>query len=310
MEKWSLNHPELGLIEFEVGYDSEFQELDPTWPEQPEDDETITPLLADDSFKTRLKSYFTNPTVRARILLNGKVLHRINTGASGRYLLEDSVKEDALTGHNPGLDRAKPHLRVTSNFFDEVLEVEFRQGSDIVIFDPPAGSRGEKRREAMESSSLKRVGFPILAGLGKGGWAIVALVIAPLVSRFVKWLISLLPDFDINLPSLPALPHVDLPTPNLPQIALPTPNINIDIDLPEIPAWLEFMIDYSKVWVPIVIGIVLGIFALRNYRRSEKTKRAWQEKKRQQVSVTTGASPNSNDAPHVTMSSEDGKQSH
>lgn len=287
MEKWALNHPELGLIELEVGYDSEFLELDPTWPEQPEDDEEITPVTAEAGIKERFSALFTNPSVRARILLNGKVLHRLRTISSARYLLKDSVEEDKLTAENAGLDRAKPHLKVTSNLFNDVLEVEFRQGSDIVLFDPPAGSRGEKRREAMESSTLKRVGFPILAGLGKGGWAIAVIILAPLVSRFVQWLLSFLPDFDINLPSLPDFPQIELPNPNLPQIQLPTPNINIDFNLPELPAWVELLLDYSKIWVPILIGIVVGLLALRNYKKSEETKRAWQEKQRAKVPVNT-----------------------
>ncbi|MGO1457120.1 hypothetical protein [Corynebacterium casei] len=287
MEKWALNHPELGLIELEVGYDSEFLELDPAWPEQPEEDEEITPVTAESGLKERFSALFTNPSVRARILLNGKVLHRLRAISSSRYLLKDSVEEDKLTAENAGLDRAKPHLKVTSNLFNDVLEVEFRQGSDIVLFDPPAGSRGEKRREAMESSTLKRVGFPILAGLGKGGWAIAVIILAPLVSRFVQWLLSFLPDFDINLPSLPDFPQIELPNPNLPQIQLPTPNINIDINLPELPAWVELLLDYSKIWVPILIGIVVGLLALRNYKKSEETKRAWQEKQRAKVPVNT-----------------------
>lgn len=287
MEKWALNHPELGLIELEVGYDSEFLELDPTWPEKPEDGEEITLVTAESRMKERFSALLTNPSVRARILLNGKVLHRLRTISSARYLLKDSVEEDKLTAENAGLDRAKPHLKVTSNLFNDVLEVEFRQGSDIVLFDPPAGSRGEKRREAMESSTLKRVGFPILAGLGKGGWAIAVIILAPLVSRFVKWLLSYLPDFDITLPSLPTFPQIELPTPSLPQIQLPTPNINIDINLPELPAWVEPLLDYSKIWVPILIGIVVGLLALRNYKKSEETKRAWQEKQRAKVPVTT-----------------------
>src|SRR5690625_5688313 len=90
MEKWALNHPKLGLIELEVGYDSEFLELDPTWPEEPKEDEEIRPVTADSGLKERFGALFNNPSVRARILLNGQVLHRVNTAASGRYLLEDS----------------------------------------------------------------------------------------------------------------------------------------------------------------------------------------------------------------------------
>ena len=47
MEKWALNHPKLGLIELEVGYDSEFLELDPTWPEELKEDEEIRPVTAE-----------------------------------------------------------------------------------------------------------------------------------------------------------------------------------------------------------------------------------------------------------------------
>lgn len=274
MEKWALNHPELGLIELEVGYDSEFLELDPTWPESPEDDEDITPVTADSGIKERFAALMTNPSIRARILLNGQVLHRLSSISSARYALKDSVEEGKLTAENVGLNRAEPHLKVTSNLFNDVLEVEFRQGSEIALFDPPAGSRGEKRRGAMESSTLKRVGLPILAGLGKGGWAIAVIVLAPLVSRLVQWLLSFLPEFDISLPSLPKLPQLDLPTPSLPHITVPTPNINININMPELPAWVVFLLDYSKVWVPILIGIAVGIFALRNYKKSEETKRA------------------------------------
>ena len=280
MEKWALNHPELGLIELEVGYDSEFLELDPTWPESPEDDEDITPVTADSGIKERFAALMTNPSIRARILLNGQVLHRLSSISSARYALQDSVEEGKLTAEDVGLNRAKPHLKVTSNLFKDILEVEFRQDSEIALFDPPVGSRGEKRREAMESSTLKRVGLPILAGLGKGGWAISVIVLAPLFSRLVKWLLSFLPEFDISLPSLPKLPQLELPTPSLPHINVPTPNINININMPELPAWVVFLLDYSKVWVPILIGIAVGIFALRNYKKSEETKRAWQKKRR------------------------------
>ena len=280
MEKWALNHPELGLIELEVGYDSEFLELDPTWPESPEDDEDITPVTADSGIKERFAALMTNPSIRARILLNGQVLHRLSSISSARYALQDSVEEGKLTAEDVGLNRAKPHLKVTSNLFKDVLEVEFRQDSEIALFDPPVGSRGEKRREAMESSTLKRVGLPILAGLGKGGWAIAVIVLAPLFSRLVKWLLSFLPEFDISMPSLPKLPQLELPTPSLPHINVPTPNINININMPELPAWVVFLLDYSKVWVPILIGIAVGIFALRNYKKSEETKRAWQKKQR------------------------------
>ena len=59
MEKWALNHPKLGLIELEVGYDSEFLELDPTWPEEPKEDEEIRPVTAESGYRNASGRYLT-----------------------------------------------------------------------------------------------------------------------------------------------------------------------------------------------------------------------------------------------------------
>ncbi|WP_075732209.1 hypothetical protein [Corynebacterium phocae] len=41
MEKWTLLHPETGLIEVERGYDAEFADLDPSWPHEPKPFEDV-----------------------------------------------------------------------------------------------------------------------------------------------------------------------------------------------------------------------------------------------------------------------------
>ena len=146
----------------------------------------------------------------------------------------------------------------------------YRNGEEAVALEPPAGSVGEKRRHAMEESSFKRVLYPLLGGLGKSGWAIGVIVLGPIISRILS---RLLPDWE--LPEI-NLPDIALPVPEFPQIELPVPNIdlNIDIDLPD---WLVFLMDYSKVWVPIIIAIVVGIQAVRNAKKSEEKKRQWQQ---------------------------------
>ena len=59
---------------------------------------------------------------------------------------------------------------------------------------------------------------------------------------------------------------------------MPLPDINWpDLDLPEVPEWVLWLLEYSKIWVPVVVGIVIGVVALRNHRRSEREKAAWQE---------------------------------
>ena len=115
-------------------------------------------------------------------------------------------------------------------------------------------------------------------GLGKGGWALAVLVLGPIVSRFISWLLGFVPDWD--LPDLPdwQLPHMDLPVPSLPDFNLPLPDIDLpELNLPEMPEWALWLLEYSKIWVPVVVGIVIGVVALRNHRRSEREKAAWQE---------------------------------
>ena len=115
MEKWALNHPKLGLIELEVGYDSEFLELDPTWPEEPKEDEEIRPVTAESGLKERFGALFNNPSVRARILLNGQVyIASILLPADATFWKIQLKKASSL--YNPGLDRAKTSCEGHSEF--------------------------------------------------------------------------------------------------------------------------------------------------------------------------------------------------
>lgn len=275
METWSLHHPTHGLIEVRAGYDSDLLAIHPDWPGTRTDDD-VTRLTADSSLTTRAKSRLTNPPVRVEVLVDGVVQSRFETLESSRFPLFGKGDPHQLrTMVAIGLDRSKPNLNVQASPFKEILHIEFREGSQVVEFDPPAGSRGEKRRDTMQSSPLKRTAIPMLEGLGKAGWAILVLVLAPLVSRIVAKLVELLPDWE--LPEW-SLPHLDLPVPALPQLELPTPTLpNLDISLPEMPDWVKLLAEYSKIWVPVVIGIAVGIIALRNYRKSERQKQQWRE---------------------------------
>ena len=276
METWSLNHPEYGLIEVRVGFDRDFAAEDPSWPGD-ETDKPGTLATAESSLKERIKLWTNNPAERMEVRVDGAVQHRYNDVNSTRLpLFGDGPKDELETPMLVGLDRAKPHLKLQVSSLDELLSVEFREGDTVVEFDPPAGSRGARRRETMESSELKRTLIPMAEGLGKGGWALAVLVLGPIISRFVSWLLGFLPDWD--LPDFPdiQLPHMDLPVPSLPELNLPMPDIDLP-ELPEVPEWALWLLEYSKIWVPVIIGIVIGVVALRNHRRSEREKAAWQE---------------------------------
>lgn len=280
MEIWTLDHPELGRIEVRIGNDLDFLDIDPDWPgELPErlakQPGTITRVPADGSLPARVKALRNKAPTRVQVLVDATVQHQYDSLESGRIPLYGKGPQPTLSPMvSLGVDRAKPHLKILANQFKEVLSIEFREGSTIVEFDPPAGSRGERRRNAMQSSDLKRTLIPMAEGLGKGGWALIILLLGPLVGRLLAWLEQFLPDWE--LPRF-TLPHVDLPVPHLPQVELPLPRLpEIPFpDIPDMPYWVEWLAEYSKIWVPVVLGVVFGILALRNHRRSEAQKAEW-----------------------------------
>ena len=275
MESWNLDHPQLGRITLERGYDAEFAATYPDWPETPDREivDLRQPSLTD-SFRTRLEVLRANPPARLQVSVNGKIVARQASVSSGRIPLTSPDSTMRIV-YGVG-DRSQPHLYVESNFFDDVLAVDFRQGSTVVEFDPPPGSRGAKRYEEMQSSSFKRVAYPLAAGLGKGGWALAVLILGPIVGRIigriVEWIMQYLPDISITPP------EIYLPVPQLPVIYLPVPSLTLPaLNLPDPPAWVLFVLAYSKIWIPVVVGIVLGVLGIRNRQKSEREKQQWKQ---------------------------------
>ena len=284
LETWVLDHPDYGRIEVRSGFDKDFRAEDPDWPGELPERFAENPYAgerapADAKPWERLGEFRSNPPLRLQVLVDGEVQHQYDSleqGSNRIPLRGPGRKEKLQTFLNVGTDRSKPHLRLQVNTFKDILQVEFREGSTVVEFDPPAGSRGERRREMMQSSPVKRTAIPILEGVGKAGWAIAVIVLGPLVGRIMSWLSQFLPDWD--LPDI-TLPHVDLPVPDLPQVTLPTPNLDLP-HLPPLPEWVGIVMEYSKIWMPILVGIVVGVLALRNYRKSEAEKEQWRAKRK------------------------------
>lgn len=281
MEIWSLRHPKHGLIEVERGFDAEFNELYEDWsePTPTEDDgrpqDFITPPLTA-NLKERIVAKIYNPPTRLQIKVDGKPVRRFKRIETGRYPLRAHIGSRLSAPPSAAVPKDKPHLYILKNQFDELLQVEFREGSEVVEFEPPPGTRGAKRYAAMESSVIKRLLYPMLSGLGKGGWALAAILLGPIISQFIGWLLSFLPDW--QMPSLPSLPQISLPAPELPQIQLPMiPWPNWDLPQFAIPAWVEFLLDYTKVWVPILIALIFALVALRNHKKSEQKKPQWKD---------------------------------
>lgn len=268
MEIWRLDHPEAGLLEVERGYDAEFAEQG-EWPKEPKE---FTPVLGDAPFIHRIQLWRKNPAPRMQMVVNGEVRSRHDKPRGGRYSLQKNLENDLSFSENSA-PLTKPYVDIQATPFGEIQDVYYRDGEEAVAFDPPPGSLGEKRRRAMEESPFKRVLYPLLGGLGKSGWAIAMIVLAPIISRILS---RLLPDWE--LPDVD-FPEIYLPLPNLlnlpepPQITLPAPQFAVHFVPPE---WVVFLMDYSRVWMPIVIAIAFGVMAVRNAKKSEAKKKEWQ----------------------------------
>lgn len=280
MEIWTLDHPQHGRLELRQGFDAEFLADDAGWP-QPEGDDVVDGSAAspggrtgeraplDAPLRDRVRARVTNPPLRLQVRIDGEVTGRYpRTGVGEVRLKNPKTEKDGFSTveSNPASNLRR--LRVQANALGDILSVQFREGSSVVEFDPPPGSRGARRQAAMESSSVKRILYPLMGGLGKAGGAILVLALFPLLAK-------LLPDWQVDLPEF-HLPRIRLPVPTMPQIHLPVPRLpEWEIDVPSLPGWLRTVLEHDEVWKPVLLGLVLGVVAVRNHRRSERQKAAW-----------------------------------
>lgn len=300
METWSLQHPGIGLIEVERGTDKEFLSRYPDWP-QPK----ITVKRAEEQppldagIIERFKAAYWGVPLRLQVKVNGTPIQRRENVASGRIPLlrppsDKPVEFSEIAGM---VNRKKPHLNIDTSPFKELVRIEYRKGEELVEFDAPAGSRGAKIQEAMHSSNTKRVLYPLLMGMGKSIWFLLVLLIPPLLN-FLEWIFTWLFDLFPDVPTIHLpVPHFpDVTVPDIPEIYLPVPELSLplpDFTLPQLPAWVAFLIEYRRAWLPILLGLIFGILAVRNHKKSEKTKTAWQQ-------IRPGTQPRRNDKRHET----------
>lgn len=279
MEAWTLHHPEHGVIEVQRGFDAEFLLYYPDWPEIPPLDKNgilqdFVEPPSSAGIKERVLARVKNPPARLHITVDGEPVRRFSAVENGRYPLNKHLSSKLTVRSNTNVSADEPHLRLLVGALGDLLQIDYRQGSEVVEFDPPAGTRAAQRHEAMEASRTKRFTYPILAGLGKSGWALAVLVFGPVVARFFDWVLGFLPEW--QLPKW-RFPQIVLPRPELPQIILPrVPWPEWNLPQFEIPGWMEFLLDYTKVWVPVVVGVVFAVMAVRNHRKSEEKKKQWE----------------------------------
>ncbi|WCZ36095.1 hypothetical protein [Corynebacterium heidelbergense] len=308
IERWVLQHPKLGKLEVLVGTAAQLRAEDEGFPadvakKQPGKADVILNAAANPvglvarklPHKGSVKSAageVTSTNNKDRnpgsdrqeprhiiVRRDGRVLARwedIADRSVGVGKSQKGPEPGKFSGFGAG--GGSPRLDIEVSLTREwVREVTLRHGKEVVVFDAPAGSRAQWRQEEMAASPFKRWLFPILAGMGKGGWAVVVLVLGPLVGRLIDWVLSFLPDFDIPWPHInwPHInwPHIDWPDIHLPHINwphIPFPHI-------ELPDWVVWTMEHQRIWMPIVLGIFIGIGAVRRHKRSQRVKQEWQE---------------------------------
>lgn len=253
-EVWRLEHPEHGLLEVAVGKPASLLTVDPGFPigEEPSG------------------PWATQGFV---LLRDGALVARFGRTKDKKFSITSEPPADSTFSEDDILV-GKPRVALTvAAFGNAVRHVTFHGSDEVVHFDPPPGSSAQERMASIEASPWKRVVYPITDGLGKASWAIFAIVVVPVIIRILE---RLWPDVDIPLPDI-NLPSIPTPDINLPSI--PTPEINLpSIPWPSIdlPPWVEFLLEYTKVWVPVVIGIALAVAAVRHSRASRRTRERWE----------------------------------
>lgn len=256
-EVWRLVHPRHGTLEVAVGDPEQLRMVDPDFPRKKKD--------AD---KASAEKAQANPGFV--VLCDGAVVARARQiGDHKISITADPPERGKFTSGLAAVSGPRVQMN-SSAFATAVRQVTFREGKEVVHFDPPPGSAAEARLESIAASPWKRVLYPVAAGVGKSGWAIAMIMLLPLLSRLLSpvldWIAERIPDFDLPWPdiSLPSIPW--------PDITLPS------IDLPEVtlPGWVQFLLEYSKVWIPLLIGVAIAVVAVRHSRRSRRIRRAWE----------------------------------
>lgn len=251
-EVWRLDHPDHGLLEVAVGKPASLLSVDPGFP-----------IGAKPSGPTATQGFV--------LLRDGALVARSRQTKDKKLSIDADPPADGAFSDD-GIVVGGPRVAVNvAAFGNAVRHVTFHDSGEVVHFDPPPGSAAEARLAAVEASPWKRVVYPIADGLGKASWAIFAIVVVPVIIRILE---RLWPDVDVPLPdidppSIP-LPKVDLPSIPLPKINLPR------VPWPGLPPWVEFLLEYTKVWVPVVVGIALAVAAVRHSRTSRRTRERWE----------------------------------
>lgn len=292
VETWRLEHPDLGLIEAHIGPAGKLVELDPDFPvpagkvearkEAGDVDKPAEVADADAAeLEQKLRQLGVDGINRQILLTRNRIpVARLKNLNNTRVSLKDEHTRQLESGKYTRLVATmdSPRLHVESNLLDSWIRTIGlkRRGEPAVELDPPEGSQAAQRYAAMAAQPWKRVVYPLSAGLGKGGWALGVIILGPLIAAvlgyLMTWVRRLVPDWEIDL----SWPELSLPEIPWPDISWP------EWTLPDFaaPGWVLYLLEYSPIWLPVLLGVLIGMIAAQRHRASQETKRRWAQRAR------------------------------
>lgn len=171
-----------------------------------------------------------------------------------RLLVDGEPRAERRVMGDTTLEAEGIAVEVALTFMGRIRRCLLADGEERIPFDPPAGSRAERRVRLQREHPVRYTAL-------EGGRA-VAGVLVPLLG--IGALLRLLvPKVDIDLPDVP-LPDVDLP------------DVMPDVDLPSIhlPGWLDAFLASGRYWIPVLIAVGLAIGEIRRQRRKQEREAA------------------------------------
>lgn len=186
-------------------------------------------------------------------------------------------------GFHANVSVLKPYVRLEPGGFLRawLRTATIYTSQSIMEMDPPVGSRGAQRAQEIETNPFKRWFYPLAAGVGKSGWALFTLLVLPLIGKILQpvfdFLWSLIkPIFDWIAQFIPDI-HIPWPHITWPDIHIPWPDIHIPWPEWHLPHWrlpwiVQFVAQYPKVWMPIIVGIAVGVASVRAGKSTRKAK--------------------------------------
>lgn len=172
---------------------------------------------------------------RVRLLVDGEAVAEGETFARALRLEGAAGEATVAAEYEPGLIGLKRS------------RYRLVEGEEKTDLRPPAGSRAER----LERMREERPGLYAARHVGKGVAEVaIGLLGLGALLRFTPW-----PDISIPRPDipLPDIPWPDIPAPDLPSWPLP--------------GWIEWPLDHSRYWVPVLIGILIALNELRRRRK-------------------------------------------